>query len=58
MKTDINLVLNQLQHDLAETRTTVCVDGDSTFQCGFFMGFDLAQSVLEALAKEHRVTFL
>lgn len=46
MTPEIKAILQQLIHELDETRRTVCVDGDASYQHGFSSGFELAQSVL------------
>ena len=55
MTPDIKAILEQLVHELDETRRTVCVDGDASYQHGFFSGFELAQSVLVDLVKTNGV---
>ena len=45
MTPEIKAILEQLIHELDETRRTVCVDGDASYQHGFFNGFELAQSL-------------
>jgi hypothetical protein len=55
MTPDIKAILEQLVHELDETRRTVCVDGAASYQHGFFNGFELAQSVLVDLAKTNGV---
>ncbi len=55
MTPDIKSLLEQLVHELNETRRTVCVDGDASYQHGFFNGFELAQSVLIDAARANGV---
>lgn len=55
MTAEIKAILQQLVHDLDETRRTVCVDGDASYQHGFFNGFELAQSVLIDAARVNGV---
>ena len=55
MTPETKAILEQLVHELVETRRTVCVDGDPSYQHGFFSGFELAQSVLVDLAKTYGV---
>lgn len=55
MTTDIRAILAALVQELDETRRTVCVDGDASYQHGVFSGFELAQSVLVDLAKTYGV---
>ena len=55
MTAEIKAILEQLVHDLDETRRTVCVDGDASYQHGFFNGVELAQSVLIAAARANGV---
>lgn len=55
MTTDIRAILAALEQELDEMRRTVCVDGDASYQHGFFSGFELAQSVLVDLAKTYGV---
>lgn len=51
MSHEIGCLLSKLLSELAETRKTVCVDGDCSYQHGFFSGYRLAQSVVADLAK-------
>ncbi len=53
MNREIRSLLSQLLTELAETRKTVCVDGDCSYQHGFFSGYGLAQSVVADLAGRH-----
>ncbi len=53
MNREIRSLLSQLLTELAETRKTVCVDGDCSYQHGFFTGYGLAQSVVADLAVRH-----
>ena len=53
MNREIRSLLSQLLTELAETRKTVCVDGDRSYQHGFFSGYGLAQSVVADLARRH-----
>lgn len=53
MNREIRSLLSQLLTELAETRKTVCVDGDCSYQHGFFTGYGLAQSVVADLAGRH-----
>lgn len=55
MTPETKAILEQLVHELDETRRTVCVDGDPSYQHGFFSGFELAQLVLVDLAKTYGV---
>ena len=55
MTPDIKSLLEQLVLELDETRRTVCVDGDASYQHGFFNGFELAQSVLIDAARANGV---
>lgn len=55
MTPETKAILEQLVHELVETRRTVCVDGNASYQHGFFSGFELAQSVLVDLAMTHSV---
>lgn len=55
MTPDIRAILAALVQELDETWRTVCVDGDASYQHGFFSGFELAQSVLVDLAKTYGV---
>ena len=55
MSSNTTEVFNQLFNELMCTRKSVCVDGDASFQRGFFSGFELAQSVLVALGRKHGV---
>lgn len=57
MNREIRSLLSQLLTDLAETRKTVCVDGDCSYQHGFFSGYGLAQSVVAELARRHGLCF-
>lgn len=52
---DIRAILETLVHELDETRRTLCVDGDASYQHGFSSGFELAQSVLLDIAKSNGV---
>ncbi len=53
MNCEIRSLLSQLLTELTETRKTVCVDGDCSYQRGFFSGYGLAQSVVSELASRH-----
>lgn len=44
-------ILEQILLALEEDRSTLCVDGDSSFQSGFSMGYDCAQRVVENFFK-------
>lgn len=44
-------ILEQILLALEEDRRTLCVDGDSSFQSGFSMGYDCAQRVVESFFK-------
>ncbi len=55
MTPDIQAILEQLVHEVDETRQTVCVDGCASYQHGFFNGFELAQSVLIDAARANGV---
>lgn len=44
-------ILEQILLALEEDRGTLCVDGDSSFQSGFSMGYDCAQRVVENFFK-------
>lgn len=55
MTAEIKAILEQLLHELDETRRTVCVDGDASYQHGFSSGFELAQSVLIDAARANGV---
>ena len=55
MTPETKAILEQLVHELVETRRTVCVDGNASYQHGFISGFELAQSVLVELARTNGV---
>jgi spore coat protein CotF len=55
MTPETKAILEQLVNELVETRRTVCVDGNASYQHGFFSGFELAQSVLVELARTNGV---
>lgn len=55
MNSELCNLLNQICNSLESTRKSVCVDGSAAYQHGFFDGFELAQRVVEDIAKRHGV---
>ena len=48
-------VLQLVLKELHDTRYALCVDGESSFQRGFFMGYECAQRVVESATASLRV---
>lgn len=51
MKTREDILFRQILDELMETKMTSCVDGDISYQCGFFSGYGLAQQTVCRLAQ-------
>ena len=44
--------LTQMLLALEEERKSLCVDGDASFQRGFFMGYECAQRLVESFLRD------
>ena len=48
-------VLTRLLRAMQDERDTLCIDGDSSFQRGFIMGYEWAQRLVESATASLRV---
>ncbi len=55
MSTEISTLLRQILESLASDRKSVCVDCDPSYQHGFFSGYELAQNIVEDIARRYGV---
>jgi hypothetical protein len=55
MSADSMNLLNEILESLSSNRQSVCVDGNPSYQHGFFCGFALAQNVVEDIARRYGV---
>lgn len=55
MSADSLSLLNEILESLSSNRQSVCVDGNPSYQHGFFCGFELAQNVVEDIARRYGV---
>jgi hypothetical protein len=52
---DIATLLRHILESLASDRKSVFVDGNASYQHGFFTGYELAQNIVEDIAKSYGV---